>query len=249
MRSRRASDGTNGLGSPPGVLRLEQPSGRINDPGEVIVGIETDRGLWVTAWVAAGYQVYAINPLGASRYRDRHNVGGAKSGPGDAKMLADLVPTDRHNHRQIAGDTPEAEAIRIVARGHQNLIWSRNRKTNALRDALREYYSAALETFAELADSGAPGVLACWRKRRIGRPTRTVPAAPLARSIARFGERVQGHYTTMNEPEANKLTWAEREAQREKQAQDLDDADVGEEDPEIIDPADRWEDDQMPTNG
>ena len=53
----------------------------------------------------------------------------------------------------------------------------------------------------------------------------------------------------MNEPEANKLTWAEREAQREQQAQDLDDADVGEEDPEIIDPADRWEDDQMPTNG
>jgi hypothetical protein len=162
MRSRRASDGTNGLGSPPGVLRLEQPSGRINDPVKVIVGIESDRGLWVTAWAAAGYQVYAINPLGASRYRDRHNVGGAKSGPGDAKMLADLVPTDRHNHRQIAGDTPEAEAIRIVARGHQNLIWSRNRQTNALRDALREYYSAALETFAELADSGAPGVLACW---------------------------------------------------------------------------------------
>ena len=63
---------------------------------EVIVGIETDRGLWVTALVAAGYQVYAINPLAASRYRDRHNVGGAKSDTGDAKMLADLVRTDRH---------------------------------------------------------------------------------------------------------------------------------------------------------
>ena len=34
---------------------------------EVIVGIETDRGLWVTALVAAGYQVYAINPLAASQ--------------------------------------------------------------------------------------------------------------------------------------------------------------------------------------
>jgi transposase len=89
---------------------------------EVIVWIETDRGLWVTALVAAGYQVYAINPLAAARYRDRHNVGGAKSDAGDAKMLADLVRTDRHNHRLVVGNTPEAEAIRVMARGHQNLI-------------------------------------------------------------------------------------------------------------------------------
>ncbi len=74
-------------------------------PSEVVVGIETDRGLWVQALVAAGYQVYAINPLAVARYRDRHNVAGAKSDPGDAKVLADLVRTDRHNHRPIAGDS------------------------------------------------------------------------------------------------------------------------------------------------
>lgn len=51
-------------------------------PGEVVIGIETDRGLWVDALVGAGYQVYAINPLAVSRYRGRHNVGGAKSMPG-----------------------------------------------------------------------------------------------------------------------------------------------------------------------
>ena len=104
--------------------------------------------------------MYAINPLAASRYRDRHNVGGAKSDPGDAKMLADLVRTDRHNHRQVAGDTPGAEAIRIMARGHQNLIWTRNRQTNALRSALREYYPAALEAFPDLADRDTLAVLA-----------------------------------------------------------------------------------------
>ena len=41
------------------------------DPNEVVVGIETDRGLWVQALVAAGYQLYAINPLAVARYRDR----------------------------------------------------------------------------------------------------------------------------------------------------------------------------------
>ncbi len=155
LASRRLPEGLDGIR----VLH-ELVASHITDPAEVIVGIETDRGLWVTALVAAGYQVYAINPLAASRYRDRHNVGGAESDPGDAKMLADLVRTDRHNHRQIAGDTPEAEAIRIIARGHQNLIWTRTRQTNALRNALREYYPAALEAFDDLADRDRLAVLA-----------------------------------------------------------------------------------------
>jgi len=58
---------------------------------QVVVGIEKDRGLIVTALVAANYQVYGINPMAAARYRERHHVSGSKSDPGDAKMLADLV--------------------------------------------------------------------------------------------------------------------------------------------------------------
>ena len=34
-----------------------------SEPSEVLVGIETDRGPWVQALVAAGYSVYAINPF------------------------------------------------------------------------------------------------------------------------------------------------------------------------------------------
>jgi transposase len=131
-----------------------------DEPREVVIGIETDRGLWVQALVAAGYQVYAINPLAVSRYRDRHQLSGAKSDAGDAKVLADLVRTDRHNHRPIAGDTPEAEAIKVLARGHQNLIWARTRHTNMLRSALREYYPAALQVFDDLHDRDALAVLA-----------------------------------------------------------------------------------------
>src|ERR1700730_10562057 len=99
------------------------------EPEQVVVGIETDHGLWVEALAAAGYQVYAINPLAASRYRERHGVSGAKSDPGDAKVLADLVRTDRHNHRPVAGDSELAEAIKVLARAHQSMIWSRTRQT------------------------------------------------------------------------------------------------------------------------
>jgi transposase len=154
LASRRFPEGLDG------IRRFhELIAGFADDPGEVVVGIETDRGLWVHALVAAGCQVYAINPFAVARYRERHNVGGTKSDAGDAKVLADLVRTDRHNHRPIAGEGPDAEAIRVLARGHQSLIWARTRHTNQLRNALRDYYPAALEAFPDLADRDTLAVL------------------------------------------------------------------------------------------
>ena len=131
------------------------------DPAEVIVGIEIDRGLLVDSLVGAGYRVYAINPLAASRYRDRHATSGAKSDASDAKLLADLVRTDRHNHRPLAGDSDEASAIRVLARAHQGLVWTRQRQANALRSALRDYFPGALLAFGtDLASSDALAILA-----------------------------------------------------------------------------------------
>jgi transposase len=110
--------------------------------------------------VAAGYAVFAINPLAVSRYRDRHTVSGAKSDPGDSKVLADLVRTDRQNHRVIAGDSVGVEAIKVVARAHQQLVWDRQRLVNRLRSTLSEFYPAALAAFGtELAHPDAIAVL------------------------------------------------------------------------------------------
>src|SRR6201997_1548923 len=61
--------------------------GEGEEDAEVSVGIETDRGPWVAALIAAGYRVFPVNPLQASRYRQRHGVSGAKSDGGDAHML------------------------------------------------------------------------------------------------------------------------------------------------------------------
>jgi transposase len=143
-----------------GIRQLhELIAGHADEPEQVVIGIETDRGLWVGALVGAGYQVYAVNPLAVARYRDRHHVSGAKSDASDAKLLADLVRTDRHNHRRVAGDSADAEAIKVLARAHQSLIWTRTRHTNALRNALREYYPAALVAFDDLAHGDTLGVL------------------------------------------------------------------------------------------
>jgi hypothetical protein len=118
----------------------------------LLVGIETDRGLLVGALVAAGYQVVAVNPLAASRYRERHTISGVKSDRGDARMLADLVRTDRHHHRPAKGDSGLAEAVMVLARGHQQLGWARQRQANIVRSTLRAFCPAALAVFG-----GDPG--------------------------------------------------------------------------------------------
>jgi transposase len=118
--------------------------------GLVKVGIETDRGPWVAALVAAGYEVFAINPLSVARYRQRHSTSGAKSDAADAHLLAEIVRVDRAHHRPLAGDSEEAEAIKLVARTHQSLIWERSRHVLRVRSALRDFFPAALEAFADL---------------------------------------------------------------------------------------------------
>ncbi len=67
--------------------------------------------------------------------------------------------TDRHNHRPIAGDSDEADGVKVLARAHQNLIWDRTRHTNRLRNDLREFFPAALVAFEDLAHPDAVAVL------------------------------------------------------------------------------------------
>ena len=121
----------------------------------VAIGIETDRGTWVSALVAAGYQVFPINPMSVARYRDRHATSGAKSDRGDAHVLAEIVRLDRAHHRPIAGDSAQVEALKLVARSHQAFIWDRTRHLLRLRGALREFFPAALEAYPELTSPDA----------------------------------------------------------------------------------------------
>jgi transposase len=139
------------------------------DEAEVVVGIETDRGPWVQALIAAGYQVHAINPLQVARYRERYSVSRAKSDPGDAHVLADMVRTDRHQLRPVAGDSVQAEAVKVLARAHKTLIWERTRHLLRLRSALREFFPAALVAFDDLNAVDALELLASAPGPDLGR--------------------------------------------------------------------------------
>ena len=161
LAARRLPEGLDGITRLHALIARFAPADWAElDPGEaesrVKVGIETDRGPWVAALVAAGYEVFAINPLSTARYRQRHSTSGAKSDSGDAHVLAEIVRLDRAHHRTIAGDSKDSQAMKLVARSHQSLIWDRTRHIARLRSALREFFPAALAAFEDL---GAPDAL------------------------------------------------------------------------------------------
>ena len=144
-----------------GVRRIHELIAiHVEDPADVTVATETDRGLFVAALVAAGYRVIAVNPMSTSRYRERLSTSGAKSDPGDARVLAELARVDGHLHRRIAGDSDLADAVQSLARAHQSMIWTRQRQVNQLRSTLREFYPGALQAFDVLASGDALAVLA-----------------------------------------------------------------------------------------
>jgi hypothetical protein len=173
-----------------GIAQLHELIGRHlgedADGAEVVAGIETDRGPWVTALVTAGYRVFPVNPLQASRYRERLGVSGAKSDAGDAHMLADMVRADSHQLRAAAGDSAAAEGLKVLARTHKTLIWERTRAVQRLRHQLREYYPAALEAYDDL---DAPDTLELLGKApdpaRAAKLTRAQVSAALKRARRR----------------------------------------------------------------
>ncbi|TQM62005.1 transposase [Humibacillus xanthopallidus] len=211
LAARRLPEGVAGVSAFHALL-----AEHAGDPHEVAVGIETDHGLWVASLVAAGYRVYAVNPKAVARYRDRHHVGGGKSDPGDAKVLADLVRTDAHNHRVVAGDSDQVQAIKVLARAQQSMVWLRSRETNRLRNALREFYPAAMTAFQDLHDHDALAVLTrAPDPDRAARLTRSQLTAALRaggrrRNLHTTTERIHAvlHTQQLHAPEATAAAYA-----------------------------------------
>jgi hypothetical protein len=137
LARKRLAEGVEGITGLHALVATCMPADWVDlGPGEaaarVKIGIETDRGPWVTALVAAGYEVFAINPMSTARYRERQSTSGAKSDAGDAHLLAEIVRLDRTHYRPVAADSEQGEAMK------------------RLRSVLREYFPAALQAFGDL---------------------------------------------------------------------------------------------------
>ncbi|MEZ0070526.1 transposase [Streptacidiphilus sp. MAP12-20] len=150
------------------------------------VAIETPRGLLVAVLRTGKRQVYAVNPMAAARYRDRHSVTRKKSDPGDALVLANILRTDRHAHRPLPADSDQGRAIAVLARAQQDAVWSRQQLANQLRSLLREYYPAALDAYHQRWQNGL-----CRPEARILLELAPTPAKAARLSLAQLRSAIR----------------------------------------------------------
>lgn len=171
-----------------GWARLRE---KLRTLGKVGVAIETSRGPAVERLLEAGWTVFPMNPKAAERFRDRKAPSGVKDDTLDAWSFADALRSDGHAWRPLRPDDPQTQLLRMLCRDEIGLIEQRTALVLQLRQALHEYYPAALEAFddwtlpstwafveqfptpAELARAGARR----WQKflhiHKLYRPTTT----------------------------------------------------------------------------
>ena len=120
---------------------------------ELPVAIERPSGLVVDRLVAAGHPVVPVHPNLLKACRPRYRAAGAKSDPGDAFMLADILRTDGHRLRPLAPQSDGILALRALVRGRDDLVAQKVALTNQLRSLLESFWPGAAAIFADLASA------------------------------------------------------------------------------------------------
>ena len=137
--------------NPQGLLFLRDKIRKLSVGKEqVLFAIETHKNLLVEFLLDEGYTVYSINPKSVDSYRDRYRVSGAKDDTFDAMVLANILRTDRNQHRAILPNSDLARELKILTQDEQKLIRMKTKIMNQLQSCLKDYYPIALELFSEI---------------------------------------------------------------------------------------------------
>ena len=118
--------------------------------GEILVGIERPEGRLVDRILEAGYPIVLIPTFAMKDFRRRYAVGGAKSDPGDAYVIADVTRTDGHRLRRLEPLSEQTRALRSVVRTRDDLVDQRVALSNQLRSCLEAYWPGAAVIFADV---------------------------------------------------------------------------------------------------
>jgi transposase len=90
-----------------------------------------------------------LNPKSAQAYRKRQAPSGVKDDQLDAWSFADALRVDGQNWKALRPEEPLIKELRLLCRDEVALIEQRTAFINQLRQALAEYYPAALEAFED----------------------------------------------------------------------------------------------------
>lgn len=117
-------------------------------PDQVLVALETSRGLLVHELLRSGYSVYAINPKAVNRYKDRYVLSKAKSDPLDALALAHLLRTDRQRYKVLRPFPEDYRLLDRLCQDLRKLVDEKSRISNQITSLLKEFYPKALRLFS-----------------------------------------------------------------------------------------------------
>lgn len=115
---------------------------------DCLVGLETAHHLWIDyLWSQAYSQVYVLPPNQVKSNQGRFRQSGAKDDIPDARLIADILRTDRGRLQPWHPDSlltrqMRAQVSLILHLGQQTI-----RLANRLRSVLLRYYPAALQVF------------------------------------------------------------------------------------------------------
>lgn len=174
--------------SPEGYLQLEQARQQTGvAAAECLVGIETSHNMLIDFLIEQGYsQIYVLPPNAVKSAQGRYRQSGAKSDRSDARLIADILRTDRARYHAWVPDSELTRQIRATV----SLIDFLNKQiwqtANRLRAALVRYYPVALEVFSALDNQ----ITLAWI---IQYPT---PQAARAVSYAEFQAFAKEHHHT-----------------------------------------------------
>jgi transposase len=128
-------------------------------PEEVYFGIETDKNILADFLLAAGYQVYSLNPLSVSRFKERYTTSGKKDDKFDAFNIASILVTDRDNFKPVCLSSNECRELQIHCQSVDNFVRQRSRLTNQLNAEIVRYFPAFSGFFSDLSSNVALNVL------------------------------------------------------------------------------------------
>jgi len=118
--------------------------------GEIRIAIERPSGLLVDTLVEAGFTVVPIHPNVVKACRPRYRAVSAKSDPGDAYILADILRTDGHRLRPLEPQSDAIKALRGLVRGRDDLVATRVAMANQLTALLQSFWPGAATLFNDL---------------------------------------------------------------------------------------------------
>jgi len=132
------------------------PAGRRADNvSDMLFAIETPNLAIVDYLMENGYTVYPINPKSVDRYRDRYRISGAKDDFFDAFVLANILRTDKDQHRPLSSGSDLARELKILTQDREKFVKTKTKMTSQLRSCLKVCYPEICDLFDDLSSPSA----------------------------------------------------------------------------------------------